>query len=736
MNTEIYYFQDHTLEIYYMNNYSIIRDVDSNYYNLTKICHDNNVDINVVLESKWFNELTNSIINQLDDINYKTFEDLTFKLENGTHSDSMYRGIYGHQLFIIPLSSYCSMKNKLSYNYNYMLTINNIFTEINKNKYLIADLTLPINRSEQTLIIIRKTKIDKLYKITKSKDRKFLTNDDSCLTLGYINGDDVYDIFNSVMKKYNEIGSIKRVKSYHYYVGNIIELKRILDEIKLNTFEVNKYINVDILKEDNIKNNIITKLKEKDAKKSCLLGLLYEVFTLEYLKKINNTNEIYLWRNLPQKIINSLNVDRKDYGKDIIDVKNKIIYQCKYYLGSKLIFKNVNSFIKEYVSYVDLGFKFVLVCPSITTIASSVLMTLQYYNIEILRYEASEMLKLLEDNVISIETSKFNLNKYVVEHIDDDDESILNVVHNNYKTNFTIDDLNDIKKTLKLDNKIKEVYRLTPAKIKAEYVLNNWNKTDLELVEYFNQTKELAITMKGLEQIRRKLAKIYTNLILPYRSNLKSQEINEYIKENHKNQSNKELANNIKTIFDYDITDDGVNQRKNNLGLTIKKEQDEWLLNKEVIDDYVIQNHKTKTIRQLQLGISEHLNIPIEQCTYDRVRSCIRKIPLEERNDLTKREDVKQYILDHPGLTTDEYVKALKCSKTCILKYAKEIEKERTEPIIARQTEPQNKRSDIDEYILKFPGLSNGEYARRLKCSKPTIANHLKAMKERGEIPV
>lgn len=723
-----------------MNNISIVRNIESGYYNLTKICNDHNIDFNVILSSKWFNELIIQIIDQLNDCHFKSFEDISFKLENGTHDESNYRGIYGHKLFVITLCSYCSMKNKLNYNYNYVLSVMNILNEIDtsiNNKYqeyqnTVKDLTLPINRIEKTSIIVQRIDETNIYKITKSKDKKFLTNDDKYLTLSYVNGDDVYEIFISVMKKYNKLGPIKRIKSQHYEILDIDQFKQIIDEIKLNMFNVNDYIEYSLSNIDN-RTLLIDKLKQDDSKKTCLLGLLYETFVLEYLQQKYETKEIYLWRNLPQKICNTLNVNRRDYGKDIIDFKNKIIYQCKYYTGAKLVYKNVDSFIKESLCYADIGFKSVLVCPSITTIANSVVTTLRYYNIEIIRYEATDMLKLLENNDISIETRRFNLNKYIIEHLEDKDDDIMTAIHNNYKTNFNIDDLNEIKLKLNLNKHIHEIYRKTPAQIKSEYVLENWDKTDLELVEYLNKTPELSITMKGLEQIRRRLATTHKNLVLPYRSKLLSSEINDYIRENHNTKTNLQLSKEIKEKFNYDISEDGVNSRKCNIGLTVKKEVDEWSKNKQDIDEYVGRYYKTKTIKELQKSISEYFKIPLKQCTYDRVRACIRKIPLDSRKEImliNKREDVKQYILEHPGLTTDEYMDILKCSKTCILNYAKEIELEQKEPIITRQTIPSNKRTDIDDYIIKNPGLSNCEYARRLKCSKQTIANHLKTIKQ------
>ena len=426
---------------YEFENMTLIKNNENGYYRLIDICKScgKNGSTNDITSKNWYQKIIAESSKEL-------------------HKEAQYetrcnpKGIFIHE--------YCILLIVARFGIQYYINISNMLKQIEKIEHetLINNLSGPINRQEPYTILFKKTEAPNIYEITCSVCRKSL--DKEYKSKVFINGDDVFKIFKETLKKYRELDCISKTHNNYYYIKDIDKVLNMFDEIKNNTFDISNYGIDKNIKINTLINNMIKYHEEGKIKSGTFKGFLYEVFSLKYLKKIeSDNNEIYLWKCIPQHILNKYNLNHFDYGKDIIDAKNKIIYQCKFYTDHILKIDKLETFINESLRFKELGFKSVLICS----------------NIDKIHYKAMNLLKT--NNIDVLELDGTNVENYIK--------------------------AKDIK--IKLD------YFDT-----TSYVLNNWKKNDDDILKYFREYYKPDYKMESLKNIRRKLCKQYPELERQY----------------------------------------------------------------------------------------------------------------------------------------------------------------------------------------------------------------------------
>lgn len=294
-----------------------------------------------------------------------------------------------------------------------------------------------------------------------------------------------------------------------YIINNILKLKTFINDIIHDTINIDDYIedvNININKQkckELYKNNNVNKQYYRNK--------LYIYYCLEFLKKKYKSEEIYLWDVMPFNIKNQYNFTDSNYG-DIIDVKNKIIIQSKYYYNEKIDNETLSVFYNEISKFKKYGFKGILMCLNNSIIKEHEIEYMKDINIDIIRYDAINEFKTLETsniktysrNMKNIKNTMSMIRKYVKENgkiIPPRHESykgygIGNFLYKvrtieNYVDENTINELNDlfetdIRKTTYYDKKIEG---------KVEFGLQKCR-------EYYEDFKLLPITSETYKDFR------------------------------------------------------------------------------------------------------------------------------------------------------------------------------------------------------------------------------------------
>ena len=192
------------------------------------------------------------------------------------------------------------------------------------------------------------------YNQVETKD-SFVIND--------INEPSIYlELIKKYVEKHNDIllekTATKNVYKTVSFKRGCHLIKDLITTTKLNVFDNKFKFNKKYYKKTIKKYNI--------SKSPQLKG---KVFECQMSKKYN----AFLWKDLPITFLNKFGFNRKDIGIDLVDTKNKILYQCKYvkdlyYTDSLKRTFNVYDKIKS----IDSDYKLYLIVDVSTNIASIV----------------------------------------------------------------------------------------------------------------------------------------------------------------------------------------------------------------------------------------------------------------------------------------------------------------------------------------------------------------------------
>lgn len=714
-------------------NLPLIKDIDNNYYNIGKLCRQHGKRLFSYDTSDWFKELTKKILNQIypNDVS-KTYADLHYEIKPGKNIPNTHQGTYAHELYLIPLLT--RLSNETSF------LISNVYSELQqkyrklkeeykKSNENIYELTTPINRNEKLFMVITKLNDDNVYRINNSKHIKTEINNEKVTTIPYINCDDVYNIFTQTLRTYQELDCVTKIKGQEYIISDIDRFKSMINEIKYNTFDINNY-GIDTNKNIEIaKQKIIEKLLSNNCNKTCMVGLLYEHFCLQYLKEINKHDDIHLWKFLPQTFLNDWNVNRMDYGKDIVDIKNKCIYQCKYYPNSELTMDNLYTFISEAEKYNDRGFKSYLICPRTTELSQLVDDKFSEHNIDIINYDAEDMLEFLKNNDIKLSYKIFNLNKYLEFNINKPFEELLKYVREHYKSNYKEETLKTMIRRLQKNNPELVIEMKSPnSKIRKELIEKHYDLSDIELQRLIETETNDTFSIKSVERIRRNLNAIDPiKYKLPYRNSKRSQEINERLLELVKDKQGTKKETEIlqKEFPDMMLNEQCIQDRKQRLGLITKTIKDNWDLQIEDIKLFIKQ-HSYYSDSELIPLLKQQFNLTDDECRENRVHG-FRK---QYIRDLKKKEDImfdentmnkiEDTIRNDPHKQPSEYAKILKLNVYILEQY---LEKYNNEYPDNKLLYADKNRNDLYEFIDKHPNQTliyyqTNAHAERLKVKE------------------
>ena len=158
-----------------------------------------------------------------------------------------------------------------------------------------------------------------------------------------------------------------------------------------------------------------------------------------------------------------------------------------------------------------------------------------------------------------------------------------------------------------------------------------------------------------------------------------------------------------------------------------KKEIEEQ--NERIIEQY----NKNISVKK----IAENIGVP-EGTVFNRIKNLILLGRLNKRPNLQQKADQRrQRIIElyKQGVSVEEMSNNLAVSKNTISKYISELIS--TGEIVPKPKEISPEMKEKYRKILKWrkQGLNAEEMAKRLKCSKATVFNYIKALKEIGVIP-
>ena len=722
---------------YYVSHYipcvPLIKEEESGFYNITQAYKHFNKRSPLNDNPQWFRELTTNILNKIypnDDT--KTYTDLHFTLNIKGSKFKDFNGLYIHELYLIPLLSKINNEVTLSVSniYNRLRKdYNNARKQLQKHNNQIFELTTPINRSEESLIVITKLEDENLYSISNLRDRKTIINNDKILTIPYVNCDDVYNIFCQTLKKYQELDCVTKYKGREYIINDLDRFLNMINEIKYNTFDVVNY-GIDVNNNINLaKQDIVNKILSGKYNKTCMVGLLYEHFCLDFLKSTNKHDDIHLWKFLPQTFINEYNINNSDYGKDIVDIKYKSIYQCKYYPNATLTLDELHTFISEAEKYNERGFESFLICPSSTTLSQMVEDKFAEFNIYVINYDAEDMLEFMKNNDIKLTHKIFNVMKYLENNITKSFDELLDDVRTYYKSDYKKETLKTMLLRLKKQNPELEIDFKTPiAKQRKDLVIKYYEKSDIEIHQIIIKETNESFNFRSVERIRRQLHQENPEKYkLPYRNSKTSEQINIRLTELvEKGLGTKKETEILQNEFpEFKLTEECIQDRKARLNLIQKIPKDNWDTQSKEIKTY-IKEHSYLYNDQLQIALMDKFNLTESECRLDRIHGVrkqyvnyLKRNPIKEFDDKIM-SDVSNYIKTNPHLQPHYYANQLKLNVNIIQQYVAEYNRinPNDELMIATKN-----RDDVYKFICKEPGetleyYQNKTHAERLMVKK------------------
>ena len=263
----------------------------------------------------------------------------TFIVFNNTFSNET-RGCYVHpDLFIFAI---IWVKNTIG------IQLSNVFTrmstELTKNNEYVSKLENEIKDLDKQIKDLETKKIDlesKLIEANSLNGSIKLSFDKNELKLHHENYNQVQGSKDFVIQNIFNSKS-KRDKIYYFvkeHLSNVLEIGR-----NRNHYIINHGFNQDnvvehirmILKSKsfeqfqfNTDEYIIRLTRYKIEKSIQSYGFLFE-------SEMSKKYHAFLYKDIPKHILIDFGLDHKDTGIDLVDLKNKILYQCKCYTTTKL----------------------------------------------------------------------------------------------------------------------------------------------------------------------------------------------------------------------------------------------------------------------------------------------------------------------------------------------------------------------------------------------------------------
>lgn len=328
MNSHRFWQADKTNRILKLLSNDIINSLDID--DETKKSRIQKVNENILIPSTC--DKTKSVEEQLQ-------EHPTFIVFNNTFSNET-RGCYVHpDLFIFALMW---MKNNIG------IQIANIFTrmnpELSKNNEYVSKLEYEINDLDKQIkeLEIKKIELETKLQETNSLNGSIkLSFSDNELKLHHENYNQVQGVKDFVIQNIFNSKS-KRDKIYYFVkerLSNVLEIGRNRNHYLIkHGFDKEHIINhvqtILISKsfepfQFNINEYILRLTRYKIDKSIQSYGFLFES---EMSRKYN----AFLYKDIPKHILIDFGLTHKDTGIDLVDLKNKILYQCKCYTTTKL----------------------------------------------------------------------------------------------------------------------------------------------------------------------------------------------------------------------------------------------------------------------------------------------------------------------------------------------------------------------------------------------------------------
>lgn len=582
INHEKYMINGEEFDFTTYNDITVIIHVKSGYFNAGKICADNNKKFNDLSRNQSFQRKIQALLSWSGKLDHELLLDLTKGYSNKV------KGIYVHPLLVNYIcmwanEEYAFKVDVIMNTINEELHLRNIklnekIDEMEENvrllKELNKDLCLPINRSIKTQIVIKKEQCNAFlntpnynntYRIMHSRIIKQFKEEDEIYTFEFVNGDDVYKIFFNLMKNYR-FNFCRKLKPFEcngkvcmYLVNDLDDLLSFILEIKDNTLNIKNYGYEESIDINEAKFKCINNWLHNPEFRDCYKGKLYEFYCLDWWKKKHPGHEVFMWNRIPQQFVNEYNLVKMDYGKDLVDITSKTIIQCKYYENEIVPSECVYTFLTEVSKFSKSGFNAVIMCSSNTLFNEDDLLQFEDSEINIIRYDAVEMNKLLEQRlndaikegqILSEDinnSNRYDTTKYILANWNRSDKEILQYIVENMNPNFSESAL----RACRLREMNKDAKLVSPYKPKSyseqinEFILENWKISDKELLKMIQEKfTERETSNYALIKRRHKLMSTNKELKSPY-NKIENKNISLDFVKNHWNMKDDEIIDEL-----------------------------------------------------------------------------------------------------------------------------------------------------------------------------------------------
>ena len=288
--------------------------------------------------------------------------------------ENEFKGYYFHPEFFVDFITWFDRKLGLKYNEFltteiYCLSLENK-TILEEQQKLIEEIRKENEALKQKLIQydslkdsikIKQLPNGKYHLSAKSYNQVKTNNSDVIEDLENVKKFNEY-IYNNISK--NEYDFIKTTDKKHFYT--ITNIEKVKDLIISLAEEYNKIYD----SKDNFKfneaeyNKRLENYNKTNSPKS--KGFLFE----SLMSKKYNAN---LWKDKSDEFVKKFNVPNEDVGIDLIDEKNKIVYQCKYVKTiclSEQLKRTLNIF--EKIKSIDDSYKLVLLCSNESNLSKTI----------------------------------------------------------------------------------------------------------------------------------------------------------------------------------------------------------------------------------------------------------------------------------------------------------------------------------------------------------------------------
>lgn len=661
------------------NSINIIQRNSDKYVNATKLCSQFNRVFRKIYDTKSWKEFYDEF---QKNVSRPKKDGFIYEIKTGFKIEL--HGTYIHPKLINFVSFWASPKYAFIVSHimdmiNEELHIRNITLDqkINELEENLKDLNLPKPITIGTIRIHKLLKIDENFRYrNKNYDKSNCILENSSLYKVYcadtkrdiIDEKDICIDITRAKDTWNYMKKLVKdnVFDFIYKYPNSIEIYEINDLDKfLETISSAKNNNISIETECNIEiliKNTIERWSQSNPKLRTLIeGKLYEYYSLKKL-----SNNIYLWNYLPMEFLNSINHTRNDTGIDMVDIENKILYQCKYYPNMVIPHSTLKSFYQECenIRFItnDDSWKSILVCLNSSKLEDKDIL----YIDEIYRYDADDMLNDLNKIPINIEYNKKNLiNDIVIENWNLTDSEISKIFYEQYQIEYNVRYIHDKRKQISfLHSELPKIENIFDIYNTAEdIIMKNWELSNDEIFDILKQKINKNFFSDYVQSKRRKICKKYPNFIMPKNKFGKSQDIIKFIKDNW-NLPNTELKSLVNKRFDKTYDTDYINEKRHimkdkypNLALPINQIQQSNLVNEFIKSHWDLTNEEILNLIQKELKLNyrsvDHINYKRRQIAKED--SNFKYMSIYDSAKLTL-----DYIYRHWNLSNEELRKNIK----------------------------------------------------------------------------